>query len=335
MAIEGCSLTKVQQVSDPDGLEGKVAIPVHGFATAERGITAGDGAMPVYVVSEAQIQSGEFSLMGGSSLPVIDAAVLNPGEAALSGGRAMPVYLTGGTLGGASPPAAPTYAEILADDYGVSEVWPLVDIASGTAINAFVDTDRNGILTGWDLQNAAGPVAGTLAPYSDGVNDFGNVLSTALISAFNGSVFSGILFTQALNWAVSGTMLKLQVDGNNYIVISNIATNRLLLRYVAGGNIKQYLQINDSNLWRMYSWSVDSGADSCEFFVNGLSVASFSGLGAFSSSDLTLAIVGAETLGPSAIFNGNMAYLGLKFGAALTPTEHAGIWAVRLTGGPD
>jgi hypothetical protein len=224
MAIEGGSLTKVKQVSDPDGLEGKVAIPVHGFATAERGITAGEGAMPVYVVSEAQIQSGEFSLMGGSSLPVIDAAVLNPGEAVLSGGKAIPVYLVSGSLGGAgaSPPDAPT--DLTATAVSGTQIdlsWTASDGATGYKIErgtdgvAFVQIDTVGEVTGYEN---TGLTSGlyyyrVLATGPGGDSDYSNTANATITYAMQVLATEPVLFVPMDD--TSGTVAT-DLSGNDY-----------------------------------------------------------------------------------------------------------------------
>ena len=84
------------------------------------------------------------------------------------------------------------YATRLVNIYGASEVWRLTDIATGTAIPATVSSARNGVLSGWTLQNTASPITGeTLkAPYLDGVNDFGNIFSASLASIFDPTLSS-------------------------------------------------------------------------------------------------------------------------------------------------
>lgn len=73
-------------------LQGRVAFRVQGFTGTERAVQGGP-SVPVYVVTEAQIDSGQFRLAGGAAYPMTEVS-----DRAVSGRQAIPVYVTGGSL---------------------------------------------------------------------------------------------------------------------------------------------------------------------------------------------------------------------------------------------
>ena len=85
-------------------IKGGKAIPVYGYtSTPTDGRRAAAGpARPVYVVSDAQMAAGTFTLEGGPALPMyVSASGLS-----VVGDAAQPVYVVGGSLGGAFTPAS-------------------------------------------------------------------------------------------------------------------------------------------------------------------------------------------------------------------------------------
>ena len=78
-------------------IAGRVALRVHGFATADRAIQGGPVAA-VYVVSQAQVDSGDFSVRGGDALPLGNITVLGGADRPVKGVTAVPVFLVGGSL---------------------------------------------------------------------------------------------------------------------------------------------------------------------------------------------------------------------------------------------
>lgn len=240
--------------------------------------------------------------------------------------------------------AVATYATILRDTYSASEIFPLVDIASGTTINAFINSNRNGTLTGWDLQNAAGPVTGTLAPYSDGVSDYGNIYTSGggvgLDDIFNGSVGAAVIWVNATDWgATTGIdmMLALAADTNNNIQIrKENAANRIFYQYKAGGTIISHTENGVSGGWHMLGMSWDTGSDEVKVFLDAGALATYNGLGTWAGNlSSSQALIGAWDTAPTFIFDGHLAYCAVKFGAVWTPADIANIYNAAAASGAD
>lgn len=234
-----------------------------------------------------------------------------------------------------------TYAQILKDDYGASVVYPLVDIASGTTITAYNAPTFNGTLTGWDLQNAAGPVPGTLAPYSDGVNDFGNIYSPAFSSVFNGDVFSIFAWVKvpASVWTDSQTrsFLMLYASFDNYIQFFKYVNNALYFTRAATA-LKQTGTLITPTDWFSLGFSCNTTTDEQKAFVDGVQHGStLTSLGSFSGtlSSIRTAVGSSTGTTPTVIWDGWMAYLAFKFGSIWTPTDFANMHNAASTAGAD
>lgn len=216
-----------------------------------------------------------------------------------------------------------TYLEQLAQVFGASEIWPLVDIASGTPI-AFISSARNGTLTGWDLQNGAGPVAGTLAPYSDGVNDYGNIYSASLASIFNGQEGSAMIWVKTNDWTeVNQYGFVLLADGNNYIRLFIDSANRIDFAYKAGAVAKErYKSSVTESGWMCWGLSWSKTADEVKAFYNGVQEgATFNSLGTWAGA-LASARIGAYIADlPGTSLDGFVAYCAFKFGSVWTPAQ--------------
>jgi len=132
------------------------------------------------------------------------------------------------------------FAKVLAT--GPIAYWPLWE-ASGTTARCLVNPAQNGTYSSdvstWPVGTGMGD--GNTAPQLDGANDSVNVLTAALIAAFNGS--EGTLF-QWIKVANAGVWTDLtrrdpffvQVDGNNFCMMQKVswANNRLGWYYTAG-----------------------------------------------------------------------------------------------------
>lgn len=247
---------------------------------------------------------------------------------------------------------ARTYATILQEDYGADEVWPLVDIASGTTIHAHVNGNRDGTIGGigasphWDLQNAAGPVSGTLAPYSDGANDYGDMYSSngndGLADIFDGNEGSFFIFYKpdaaALTDGLAHTVLRFVQSGANYFRIRKTATdNQFEFRRVANGVSKQVFPGHSSSEWASMGMSWSVSGDEQRAFINGSQVgATLTGLDTFGgvlSSNETL--IGAATKTPSEVWLGHLAYFAIKIGGIWTPTQFQGMDDAVSEAAPD
>jgi len=152
----------------------------------------------------------------------------------------MPITLARKLLLTMSGGRKPSYSSILVDDYSMSEIYPLVDIASGTTINAAVSAANNGTLAGWALQNTAGPVTGTLAPLFDGTNAYGNI--GAMSAIWNGAIGFLTIFAKvsaAGVWTDGATrhIFKHQFNGSNRIYAVRASVNGRLQVFVSIGGV--------------------------------------------------------------------------------------------------
>lgn len=256
------------------------------------------------------------------------------------------MVITRGSGGGG---AAPTYAEILRDTYGASEIWPLVNIASGTTISAFINSARNGTETGWDLQNAAGPVTGTLAPFSGGAGDFGNIYSSGggvgLADILNGQEIALFAFFKANSAAVWSdatirTIFELRAPGTNYAVIRKSSTsNQLNWFYGAGGVLKSGNITYSGTGWGSFGLRASKAGDLVQSFIDGAPSTSATGLGNFTGAlSSNLATIGAFNAStPTLIWHGWLAYAAVWFGSGNLPSdaEFAAMHAAAATAGPD
>lgn len=246
--------------------------------------------------------------------------------------------------GGSLANAARSYAEILRDDYGADEIWPLVDIASGTTIPAFVNSARNGTLTGWDLQNAAAPVPGTLAPYSDGANDYGNIYTsngtTGLVDIWNGQLFS--MFIWGLPVWASGTVrriIDIRASSSNLLLFGkNDAVGTVQYLYRAN-NVTKTINFSSESPsgWHSFGMSVSLGADEFKAFFDGAQAGTTqTSLGTWSGTPAsTQTNIGSSPTVPTNVWNGHVAYCAMIFGSIWTPAQFLAMHNAAATAGAD
>lgn len=233
--------------------------------------------------------------------------------------------------------AARTYATIVNDDIGASEIFPFVNISSGTTIPAFVNSARNGTLLGLDLQNAAGPVAGTLAPYWDGTNDYGDILtsngSTGLVDIFNGALGSALLWVKKNgSWASGGGgLLEMRVNNNNYVRLARNGAN-IVHRHNGGGTVKTVTANYGSPAgWFSTGLSWDVAGGEMKAYKDGAQIGTTqTALGTLTGT-ITGATIGAQLTTPSDVFDGWIAYAFLLFGAKWSDANFANIHAAAAT----
>lgn len=244
----------------------------------------------------------------------------------------------------------PTYAEVLRDTYLASEVWPLVNISAGTTISAFINSNRNGTLSGWALQNAAGPVTGTLAPSSDGVNDFGNIYTTSgvvglqeIFNSSKGSMVIALQVSSAAIWTdgVIRKAIRISAAGTaNQIMIERIATNNRLRATYRAGSVTKSVDITGLSTtgWLLVGCSWDTVADEFKVYSGGSQFgATQTSLGVWSTPTLTSTgcVIGSNTTSGDQSWSGWLGYAFVKFGSVWTAAEFTGINAALATAGPD
>ena len=73
-------------------LLGRVALKINGFYSSDRGVIGGK-ALVVCVITQAEIDSGEFSLQGGAEDMLISESDLPANRGEIAGRVAIPVYI--------------------------------------------------------------------------------------------------------------------------------------------------------------------------------------------------------------------------------------------------
>lgn len=237
----------------------------------------------------------------------------------------------------------PTYATILKDDYAATEVWPCVDIASGTDLTAFITSAWTGTLSGWALQNSAGPVSNSLAPSSDGTNDYGSIYTAGHVAGFDpakGSLFIWGKVSGAGVWTDSTARyaIVLRVDANNAIVAGrHSGNNTIRYAYSAGGTSEVVDHTTSTTAWFSLGLSWDTTADEVKAFFDGSQTGSTqSGLGTWAGSLAAATTnIGALTTGGAGVWDGFLAYAAVKYGSVWTPTQFAAMHSAASYAAPD
>lgn len=241
-----------------------------------------------------------------------------------------------------------TYPDILVQTYGADEVWPLVDIAAGTNVPATVNSNRDGTLGGsWSLQNAAGPVPGSLAPLGDGTTTYADIYSgngsDGLADIFNGSTGSLIIWAKVSGagvWTdgVDRWAIRLYSDANNAIQILKGAGNNVLAWRHEGSNVNRVLNFSpiSATVWMCigFSWNVATDEGLC--YVNGLPFGAVSSpLTAWDNVLTGVATqIGAGNQVATGVWPGWLAYCAVKFGSVWSPTDFTNIYNAAATATP-
>lgn len=246
-----------------------------------------------------------------------------------------PLTYGAATLGGGFA----TYAEQLVDDYGASEVWPLVDIASGTTITAHMSSDRDGTLSGFDLQNDAGPagVSDSLLPYLDG-NDYGDIFTSSLASLFDSSAGGVFVIGKVPSaaWTDGAQRRIIQFSGssgNEIFVYKNTTSNQLVVWY----RTQSALEISAANLtidtsttdyWSLaLTWDVSN--DESIVYWNGEQIHVAGASTAFAGA-ITAAYIGASSTSPGTPWIGNVGWPTLWAGTVPAKKTIADMHAIAF-----
>lgn len=209
------------------------------------------------------------------------------------------------------------YINTIVNTYGADEVWPLVDIASGTTITASVNSARNGTVSGWQLQNAAGPVTGTLAPLSDGVNDYGDIYSSNLATLFDGSTGGWAIWAKVYNanvWTdgVRRVAMAMSNDGgaNQTYIRKELNPNQVTGFYEGNDQpfSRSYNSAGDTD-WKLYALTWNFSSNRARFIVDGVQngddmsiTAATSGIGP------SYTVIGANSISAVFVWHGWLAY---------------------------
>lgn len=199
--------------------------------------------------------------------------------------------------------------------------WPLRE-TSGMVARLLAGSAAAGAYSGPTL--AGYNKGGIPAPSFDGVNDYVNVYSSALNTAFDGQELSiGLWYNTALD-ATTRFMARFGVDGNNEVRIYQTDSDTIRASYVAGGQTDN-LTFSGVAGWQhlLMTVSLSAGADG-EFkvFNNGVqSGSTTTSLGTFSGSlSSSLCVLGASDSGGSSPFLGGL-HMVMVWSQALTDAE--------------
>lgn len=213
--------------------------------------------------------------------------------------------------------------------------WPMWEPSGTVAINLQMTPARNGVYTGVELNNP-GMGDGRSAPYFDGTNDFCNVYSTALNSAFNnaeGTIALWAKVNAAAFWTdgLAHRLMILRADTNNRLFIFKPTTsNTLQWFYIAGATTKSVSLTISSTDWMHLALTWSKSADQMIAYVNGAQTgATQTALGTWAGAlASTVCCVGAASTAPAEVHNGNCAHAAL-WSAPLSALEIAEIARVR------
>lgn len=197
--------------------------------------------------------------------------------------------------------------------------WPLWE-ASGSTIYDISGNGLHGAYTSVTL-GAAGPDGKRTCPYLDGSASIVSVLTTGLKAAFDGSLISVVAWAKFTDWGDgdAGFPFHFQVDANNFIRVLKHSDDKIYFVSKAGGTEKSTNEdASGYSGWYFLAITRNETDDETKFYrywnngANGGQIgATQTSIGAFSSSDLTIALIGAGSAAPSNVVDGWQAYAAL------------------------
>jgi hypothetical protein len=221
---------------------------------------------------------------------------------------------------------------------GATEIWPLLDMVSGTTIPAYINSARNGVESGWDLQNAASPIYGDTrsAPYSDGGTDFGNIFTSSLSSVYNGSIGSMLIFAKvdAAAWT-DGTqrcIMRFLSAGTAPITFTGLyksaTNNSLMFQYTTNGGGSTFTSAVSLSTWFCVGMSWKDASNGAEFrgFLNGAQIGSTVTVTTSNAKvglSTTNTCIGAANTAGAQSHKGHLAMAAVKYGSVWTPSDFA------------
>ena len=153
--------------------------------------------------------------------------------------------------------------------------WPLWETAGAVADNLEGTAARDGAYTGVTLGNSTGP-DGRPVPLFDGTNDFVNIYSASLNTAFNGAAGTFALWHKVSGagvWTdgVARYMVNLQASANDLIQIwKTVNNNEVKIDYKAGGTLEtRALVAHSPTAWGHYAITWNKAGDQVIAYYNG------------------------------------------------------------------
>lgn len=207
--------------------------------------------------------------------------------------------------------------------------WPLGE-ASGTTAYDRSGNAHDGTYTGASLGEPG--LFNKTCPLFDGANDYANLLSAGLTSAFNGgeatiAVWLKVYDSSVWTDGVNRYALIFGVDlSTNYILLRKGATANLVSGYYVAGSVTKFINMTTSSTgWLQVAITASASADQVKCYLNGAQAGStLTGLGTWSGS-IARAVIGAASVTPGNVFNGWLQY-AMLWDRALTPGEVASLY---------
>lgn len=200
--------------------------------------------------------------------------------------------------------------------YSPTALWPINE-ATETTINCLVDGAQNGIYTGISL-GADGIGDGSTSGTWDGVNDYGDLFSTAFRDVFDGDT-GGIAF-----WYYPGSGVWTDgVDryffrfyggaGDEFSVTKHVTANQIRYRALRNSTFVSYaytVPVDDRSDWLHISmmWNTTQVFCYCNrILVETLDLAQSWG----GTLDVNYTLLGAVSKVPASVTNGRMGWFGV------------------------
>lgn len=212
--------------------------------------------------------------------------------------------------------------------------WPQWELTGTNAKDLINSPAQDGTYTGVTLNALAGP-DGSPSPFFDGANDFNDIFSAPLKTAFDwdtGAVAAWMRVDNVGVWT-DGTVRQLMQWGRRFgglITFVRIqkanANNTLGWHYTAGGVNKSVLDGAVSTVaWFHVAMTWDRGADEMKAFLNGAQNGiTQTGLGVPSGNLDVPSIIGAANSVPEAPWHGYLAHPAV-WDRPLAPAEIANL----------
>ena len=194
--------------------------------------------------------------------------------------------------------------------------WPLAEASGTTALDAS-GNGRTGTYTAVVL-GASGIGDGRTAATFDGTTSKANMIGASLAAAFSGAAGTLNLWASVSSagvWsdATNRYAFELNVDAQNRLSILRSTSNGVMtLAYRAGNTNKQVNTAAQSSLaYLMYTISWSAAADQVKVYLQGAQIGTTqTGLGVWVGAP-AVAVCGAQTLTPAAVWSGNIAHVAL------------------------
>jgi len=211
--------------------------------------------------------------------------------------------------------------------------WPQSE-SSGLTAYCLTNPAMNGTYTGVTLANDLTGPFGTPAPFYDGANDYCNIYSAALNTAFSGAEGTVAIWAKVNGigvWtdAAIRQTINLWVNGNNYLRPQKMNVNNLFQHFYRANAIGE--TVNSAGrtdiVWMHVALSWSKSAEEMKAYIYGAQVgATQINLGVWAGNLLnTACCIGANGTGPSEVWHGWLGPCAI-WNRALTPAEIAALY---------